>query len=1023
MYKVKGRIHRLLIELESLLNITTLPIKGLKVRQGKLIFPCDVSTITDGFCDYSEGDVWSTDGFDNYALFKFQVDIPQCKDDTDCYLRIATNKGGGHNMIRPQMLLMADDDIVQGLDVNHEYVKLNDYVGKKDICFYVYAYSGRPKKTPYGAWVDLDTSEGVRLYADVVTRNKILSDFYYNIKVPFVYSQHLEEASYENVKICRCINEALSFVDFRYPKTDAFYQTVKKANEYILANLYNCEHFGAGNATLVGHTHIDLAWLWRYEHTMDKVLRSFATEVKLINEYPDHRFMSSQAQLYEYVKLQAPALYEKIRELVKAGKWEVEGSMWCEPDMNLVSGESIIQQILYGKNFFKQEFGVNCKILWLPDVFGYSAALPQILSKSGIQYFMTSKLSSNEKNRLPCDTFTWKGIDGSEVLAHSTSYLTGYNTNIEGGEIIEGVRLYAQKEQNDDVLVPFGFADGGGGVTAEQIEFVQRTGKGIPGVPKACIDTVGNYFERLSKKLSGKKHLPCWSGEIYYENHRGTYTSMARIKKQNRKAEFLYSNAQWLWALSNSFASNAFPKTEFDCGMKKILLNQFHDVLPGSSIKEVYEDADMLYQEAFRIGESICNQAISNILQHDNSHKYTVFNPYCEPVSGYVKINDAYCYVEDVPAKGYKTYHSVNTKPSAQVTFSDDVVESEYYRIQLSERGEILSLYDKKADRMCFIEGRTANRLRIFEDKCAAAISPTENEDNWNLENYYTEKEFEMPAPERVFLYRADDESVTIRTERKYMDSAIVQDMIVYARSPRIDFKTEIDWKEHSQVLKAEFPVDVNAVRATYEVQFGYVERPTVFNTPWDEVKFEVCGHKWADVSDSGYGMALLNDCKYGYSATDSTLCLTLLRCGNSPNPDADKEHHSFVYSILPHTGAFKEAGVVKEAYLLNNPLFVVEGTAANSCIPETFSLFESHGAVLDTIKPAENGDGLVLRFYEPYNSSQVVTLKCGKKIRNVLPVDIMENPIEGFLVSQSEDILTFRIKPFEIVTLKVWME
>ena len=1021
MYKMNGRINRLLKEIETLFNETSLPIKELQVRQGKLSFPCDVTSITDNFHHYTMGDVWSTEGFDNYALFKFQLDIPQRSENTDCFLRIATNKGGGHNMVRPQMLLMTENDIVQGLDTNHELVNMNAYAGQKNLWFYVYAYSGRPKKTPYGAWVDLDTSDGVRFFADLLTRNKTLTDFYYNIKVPFVYAQHFDENSHESTKILNCINDALSFVDFRYPQTDHFYKSVEMANEFVLNHLYNKDNAGFGKATLVGHTHIDLAWLWRYEHTMDKVIRSFATEIKLIAEYPHHRFMSSQAQLYEYAKQQTPEMYEKIRELVKTGQWEIEGSMWCEPDMNLVSGESIIRQIIYGKDFFQKEFGVDCKTLWLPDVFGYTAALPQILKKSGIPYFMTSKLASNERNRFPYDTFTWKGIDGSEVFAHCTNYLTGYNPDIENGDILEGVRKYAQKDLNDDILVPFGFADGGGGVTAEQIEFIARTEKGIPGVPTVQIGTVGDYFNRLNQKVAGKKHLPCWSGEIYYENHRGTYTSMARIKKQNRKAEFLYSNAQWLWALSNCFVTSDFPKEVFDCGMKKILLNQFHDVLPGSSIREVYEDADALYADAFRIGETICSNAVNTILQPKCAKNFTVFNPYSQTVSGYVKIDGSYYYAEDVPAKGYKACHLIQTKPRVPVTFSNNIVESEYYRIQISDNGDIINLYDKKANRTCFIEGKPANRLRIFEDK-SAAVSATDNEDNWNLENYYLEKEFDMPAPEKVYLYAADDESVTVRIQRKYMNSSIVQDMIVYARSKRIDFKTEIDWREHSQVLKAEFPVDVNAIRATYEIQFGYVERPTVFNTPWDEVKFEVCGHKWADISDSGYGMALLNDCKYGYSAKDSTLSLTLLRCGNSPNPDADKEHHSFVYSILPHVGTIQQADVVKEAYLLNNPLFVVH-SAVNADMPEAFSLFECNGAVLDTIKPAEKGDGLVLRFYEPYNSAQVVTLKTGKKVRRVLPVDIMENPIDNLPITQSEYGLSFPVKPFEIVTLKVWLD
>lgn len=1019
MYQLTERIKRFIGELELLLKETTTLVENVEFRKGKLDFPCDVTAIKDDFFPYRCGEVWSGENYDDYVLFRFTVDLPEIDDNYDYILNISTNKSGGHNMVRPQMLLFAENTALQGLDANHEDVKVTEYAGKGKFCMYVYAFSGLAKKTPYGSWVDLDVSDGVRLYINLTTRNKELFDFYWNVKAPYTYLQYLPENSWQYQKILNGVNDAFSLVDFRKPFSEEFYCSIQKANLYITELLYNQSSSGFGEATLVGHTHIDLAWLWRYSHTMDKVLRSFATEVKLLEEYDNHRFMSSQAQLYEFVKRSCPDLYAKIKKLVAEGRWEAEGSMWVEPDMNLASGESIILQILYGKRFFKEEFGVDNKILWLPDVFGYTAALPQILQKSGISYFMTSKLASNEKNRFPYDTFIWKGIDGSGILAHCTSYLPGtYNPNIENGEIFVGCQNYMQKDINDDVLVPFGYADGGGGVTHEQIEMVKRLELGIPGVPCAKIGTAGDYFSKLAKKTEGNKRLPVWSGEIYYEKHRGTYTSMARIKKQNRKCEFLFSNAQWLWMLANCAEPMEFPKEEFDVGIKNMLLNQFHDVLPGSSVFEVYEDADELYRQAYDIGERMCKKALETLSVKECPDTITVFNPYSQTVSGYAEYNGEYHYVENVPAKGYGTYCIDGGKPTVPVKVSGNVIENEFYIITLSDTGEIASLYDKRANRECFIKGKGANRLRIFDDRSAG--QPIDNEDNWNLECYYTEREFDMPAPYRIFAAEEKDEYAVIRMERRYMKSHITQDMIVYARSPRIDFKTEIDWKEHSQVLKAEFPIDVNAQRATYEIQFGHLERPTVYNTPWEDVKFEVCAHKWADISDGGYGMALLNDCKYGYSAKESTLSLTLLRCGNSPNPMADKERHQFVYAILPHIGDIREADVVKEGYVLNNPLFALSGRPGNGKLPERFSLFECSGAVMDTIKPSEDGEGWVLRLYEPYNRSQAVCIKSGRKMKKVIPVDILEHPINDFAVTYTDDEITFRIKPFEIVTLRV---
>ncbi len=1019
MYNLDFRIVRLRNEMKELITVKREKIENIKIRQGRIDLPCDISSINDGFSPYNQGDEWSDTSFDSYALFRFVADVPSADENYDLRLSVTTNKYDGHNMQRPQMLLLCGNEPICGLDSNHQLVSVNSLAGKGECEINIYAFSGISKSGPYGRYVEMDNHDGVRLYADLVLCDKRIEEFYYNLSVPFIYLDYMDKSSGEYSKILYSLNESLNMLDLRSPYSESFYIGLQKANEYLKANLYGDPSAQCGEATLVGHTHIDLAWLWRYSHTKNKAVRSFATEALLLSEYPEHRFMSSQAALYNFVKEDSPELYSRIKELIKEGRWEAEGAMWVEPDMNLSSGESIIRQISYGKRFFKEEFNKDCEILWLPDVFGYSAALPQILKKSDLKYFMTAKLPSNELNQFPYDTFTWRGIDGSEVLSHCTSYVCSYNAQIESGEIYTGWKKYKQKDINNDILINFGYSDGGGGVTPAQIETVKRTNMGIPGVPKTKIGTSLDYFHRLEKKVKGNRRLPRYTGEIYYEKHRGTYTSMARIKKQNRKCEFLLSNAEWLSCLCSHFNGLEFPRRRFDTAMKNMLLNQFHDVLPGTSIEEVYADADALYNEAFEIGGDICNKAVSSILSTSSEDKVTLFNPYSEKASAYFEHNGKYYFAEDVPAKGFATRPLVENPPKTCVTVCENGAESEYYILTISENGEIASLYDKKAGRFVFAEGRFANRIRIFED--LPGLPGGETEDNWNLDSYYTEREFELPAPDKIEVLANTGEYAAFRIKRKYMSSVIVTDMTLYARSPRIDFKTEIDWKEKNQVIKAEFPVAVNATRATYEIQYGFVERNTTQNNSFDEAKYEVCAHKWADISDGGYGLALLNDCKYGHSAKGSDISLTLLRSGCCPNPSADKEKHSFTYSILPHKGSFADADVVKEAYLLNNPIFAVSGVA-NIGLSE-FSFVECEGAVIDTVKPAEEGEGVVLRIYEPYNRGKKISLKFGFDVKAVELMSLTEErTLSDFDYTQPKsDTLLFNIKPFEILTLKIY--
>lgn len=1008
MYKLKERAGRFIDDIENLLYIKIPCTVSIGKRDGKIEFPCDVLGISDGFYPFENGDYFAKDSFDKYALFNITADIPDVCGEDDIYLNIYTNQTG-RNMLKPQMLLYKDGKALQGIDTNHRYVKITDLKGNTQE-FKLYAFSGIQANHGY-SWCGMDEEKGVCLFISVVKRDKRLYKYYISIKTAYSQLGYLDDSSRYYQEILYSLNDSLSLLDLRNPYSREFYESLCNADDLIENSLYSKTYYDTGRATLIGHTHLDIAWLWRYEHTKDKVLRSFATETKLLEEYGEHKFMSSQALLYSFVKEQQPELFERIKEYVRQGRWEAEGAMWVEPDMNLISGESIVRQILYGKRFFNEEFGVDCKVLWLPDVFGYSAALPQILKKSGINYFMTAKMRCNDLNRFPYDTFSWKGIDGTEIFSHLITYLrTVYCPDIEDGEILTGYRDYRQKDINDNILVPFGYADGGGGPTPEQIETVIRLKNGLPGVPRCEYGKVKDYFVSLEDRVKENKRLPVWSGELYFENHRGTYTSMARIKRQNRRAEIMYQNTEWLWSLADRFEKADFPKAEFDGLMKRILINQFHDVLPGSSIKQVYDDSDRLYGEAFGIAQAISDKAIGRMIDRKKTG-VTVLNPYSRNVSGYVEYRAERYFVKNVPAKGAVTLSDLKNGPEIPVKVSGNIIENKYYIISIGNNGYIENLYDKLCGRECFKRGRYANKLRVFEDRPAFAC-----ESNWNIDNFYTLHEYEMPEPYSIRLIKNTGEYAVIRVERRYQKSIISQDIVVYANSPRIDFETCIDWKEDLQVLKAEFPVDVNAVKARYEIQFGFVERATTQNTVWEQSKFEVCAHKWADISDGGYGMALLNDSKYGYSADGSEISLTLLRSGDSPNADIDREKHYFVYSIIPHSAEYSVEEITKEAYLLNNPLIAIDG----ALISDTeYSLFNVRGAVLETVKPAEDSDGYILRLYEPCNSSGNVRITAGAEILSAEFTDLLEKSTDVSPVIESNELI-FTVKPFEIVTLRV---
>ncbi|MBO4429349.1 MAG: alpha-mannosidase, partial [Clostridia bacterium] len=703
-----------------------------------------------------------------------------------------------------------------------------------------------------------------------------------------------------------------------------------------------------------------------------------------------------------------------------AGRWEVEGAMWVEADCNIPSGESLVRQLLYGKKFFKDEFGVDCRVLWLPDVFGYSAALPQILKKSGVDWFVTSKISWNETNRMPSDLFNWKGIDGTSIPTYfltaqdrkrdgSTGNYTTYNAILCPKQVAGAYERFNPKELSDEVMITYGYGDGGGGPTEGMIERGRRMTGGLPECPKVKFEFAGEFLSDVEKKTAGKK-MPEWSGELYLEYHRGTYTSQADNKKNNRKSEFLYRDAEALSVLGEKLLGIPYPQKKLLDGWEKILLCQFHDVLPGSSIHEVYEDTKVIYEDITKIGASVADNVRDAVVKNVKTDGgLLVFNPNSFDASAEVMADGEWRYVENVPAMGWAVVAPAEKKVPK---VSERKIENDLLSVEFDENMNISRIYDKTEHREVLKSGEVGNAIEAYEDYPRAY-------DAWEITNYYKEKKF---AVNDVILCEkyVSGEKAGFAVTRKFRNSVIKQTVTLDGHTKNIAFDTELDWKEDHVLLKAAFPINVNANTALYDIQYGCIERPTHENTSWDAAKFEVCAHKYADISERGYGVSLINDCKYGYSASGSTLSLTLLKCATYPDPEADKHYHKFTYVLYPHAGDISAAKTPENAYIVNDPLKCVTLTRQDGNLPERFSLVKTdkEGTFVEAVKKAENGDGVIVRIYDAINSRGPRTLTFGIKPKEAYVCDMLEK--EGERVKIDGNDIVVDVAPFEIKTLKV---
>ena len=1039
-------------KLKKLMVVRRFQLDDWKVKEGFFLRPEEADRAEEDWKTF-DSRLMHWYGPDRHYWFRTVFTVPEEYDGKGLWLRIRTQIEEWDDAKNPQFLVFLNGEVVQGTDMNHREVLLSEAAtAGETVTVDLQAYSGT-------------LHPEFRLMADVEEVSEPVKDLYYDIQVPLWAMDRMDQEGKTAIDILTVLNDTISLLDLRDVFSDDFYRSVEAARAYIAKALY--EDLAGDDtviATCIGHTHIDVAWWWTVAQSREKAARSFATVLELMDEYPEYRFMSSQPVLYTFVKERYPELYEEIKRRAAEGRWEPEGGMWLEADCNLTSGESLVRQFLYGKRFFQEEFGVDSRVLWLPDVFGYSGALPQIMKKCGIDYFMTTKLSWNQFNKVPDDTLLWEGIDGTKVLTHLIStlgvgqsvdrFFTTYNGILHPDAIMGGWQRYQNKEMNHDILVAFGYGDGGGGPTREMLETGRRMEKGIRGIPKVRQESSLTYFTELSERVKDSRRLHTWTGEFYFEYHRGTYTSMARNKRSNRKSELLLMDLELLAVLAEKRGA-AYPAEDLERLWKMVLLNQFHDILPGSSIKEVYEVTKREYEQVAEEGGRLLKQRKEAVAGAGDG--VTVFNTLgftrrslTVLPDGVTSLTDKgealpsqeigslrYSLTGEIPSKGYSVYGAVreadggtadeaaggvvensaaesggDTPFSVLKTADGFVITTPFAKLDMAADGSFTSLLDLSENRQVWKSGEAGNRLRIYEDKPIYY-------DNWDIDVFYTEKYWDLDEPASIAVTSVGPLCLQITVNRSFMHSRMTQDIRFYAHSPRIDFNTWVDWKEHQYLLKAGFPVDVHTDEAAFDIQFGNVVRKTHTNTSWDRARFESCGHKWMDVSESGYGVSLLNDCKYGHSVREGCIELTLIKSGIEPNPDTDNEEHVFTYSLYPHQGTWREADTQKEAADLNQPLSAVNGGIPGESYG--FAGVKGDSVVLETVKRSEDGDGIILRLYESRNKrvNAKVSLSCAPV--TVTECNLLEEPVDeagGLMIDQ--DGFSFVIKPYEIKTYKV---
>lgn len=1008
--KLKALKKRMYTDVES--------IPAWKMRECIYNAPGDYTYLYDGWKEINVGDRWGNNGWS--AFFKNTFDIPE---------RFKGKKVTLNVYFGGDSLLTLNGEPYQGLDPFRNSVLLTDKA-KGGEHFDVDIES-------YYVWHSNESTVKTLSCSFIGVCDPFIEEVYWDFKAVFnaLFMPVLDTGLAELIRAT--LKEAFLHVDFDLEE-DEFKKELKKAQKILKDKVYNNPNYSSiGKLALVGNSHLDIVFMWAYKEYIRKLGRTHATMLRLMEQYPDFIFSQSTVPTYIEMEKRYPNLFAQVKKRIKEGRWEYIGAMWVEPDCNLISGESFARQLLHGVRYAEKTFGITPKTCWVPDVFGNGYAMPQILKKAGVEYFVTHKMGIwNDTNPWRYNTFWWEGPDGSRVF--SIVPPTHFIGTVEADSLKVNWKKYTDKETIGESMYCYGWGDGGGGVDTEMLEYVKRYSK-FPGLPELQTSKIEDSLARMKAKATDT-NIPVWKDELYLEEHRGVHTTKAMLKKLNRYSENLYRQAELFSCIAMKFGYK-YPLEKLNEGWQMILTNQFHDSLPGSHITEVFGDLCDIYKKIIAIGEQVRTEALNVIAGRaggnaDYGKPFALFNslgvsatskvelPYRDveifdgsgakvPVQAYTKLDGTKVLIfvaEDVPAAGYKVYY---TKPAAvpcAKQLKGRKAENTSFKLTFDAGAELTSIYDKRAGREV-LSGK-GNVFRLYEDLPGKY-------DAWDIVATYVDREF-ATKPGKIEGIFKGDVFTTVSITKQVGKSTIRQNINLFDRLDRIDFDTFINWNEQEKLLKVGFDVDIKAQKFTRDIAYATIESSNYRHNPYDKAKFEVSAHNFIDMSEDGYGVSILNDCKYGYEVNEQRMIVTLLKAPMNPDPQSDRGDHYFTYSLYPHKGNWKDAATLTRGLELNNPMQAVE--LENSAGGDSEASFVSVSAAnvpLEALKKSEDEDAYIIRFVEKTGRRTAVTVKLFAELAAAAECDLLERndvPVDTF----SGNELSFEIKPFEIKCFKI---